>query len=174
MRRLKSLFLAMTLPLIQITINGCSAAPSALTPEPTVKCDRTTDVVLNGVSISKDRITRNSAGCIVSIDLSEMGMTDPECLSGIENYCLYLERLSLDHNNLADVNISYLAGCPSLEVLRINDNMLLNIDVSTLLTLPSLDQLHLNGNMIPECAEVCRFRKAKGTVSIWTDCSCGN
>ena len=110
-------------------------------------CDPDTPVVLNGDTIEEWRIERNDEGCVIRIDLSEMNISNPNCLSGIELY-FTLERLYLFSNNLTSIDLSPLISCINFEKLNLGDNQLTSIDLSLLAACTNLEVISLYANAL--------------------------
>ena len=111
-------------------------------------CDPLRPVVLNGDTISDDRIIRNEDGCVTIINLNGMSLTDTNCIDGIELYDSTLAVLSLFANNLADIDLSPLASCTNLKLLYLDDNTIFNIDLTPLATCVNLERLELEFNAL--------------------------
>ncbi len=103
-------------------------------------------VVLGGVAIPEDRVVRNTVGCVVSINLSEMGLSDSNCLEGLNEYSATLETLDLRWNSLTNIDISPLTNCDNLKMLRLSENRLAVIDLSPLAGCSHLWWLSLGDN----------------------------
>lgn len=162
-------------------------------------CDPDVPVVLNGDTIPEERIWRNASGCVIKIDLSNMSISDSNCLAGIEVWSRNLERLIIHWNDLTSINLSLLALCANLEWLDLSCNRLTNIDLTPLSScmnlwyldiyynnltsidltslwdLDSLEYLFLHRNYLDStsCAHVCDFIDEHPDCDVWTDCDCG-
>ncbi|RKZ30679.1 hypothetical protein DRQ33_07685, partial [bacterium] len=112
-----------------------------------IECDSTAPVVLNGDTIPEWRITRDTTGCVIEIDLSEMSISDPNCLSGIELYPT-LQVLDLGDNNLTSIDLSPLSSCTNLLNLKLDNNNLTSIDLAPLASCTNLQRLYLYNNQL--------------------------
>ncbi len=115
-----------------------------------IECDSTEPVVLNGITIPEDRIARNSYGCVIGIDLSDMDISEPNCLNGIENYSATLETLKISHNDLENLNLSQFSDCKNLIELNVSYNNLTSIDLSPLSNCRNLKRIILFQNQLTE------------------------
>ncbi|RKZ33131.1 hypothetical protein DRQ33_04725 [bacterium] len=95
------------------------------------ECDSTAAVVLDNHTIPEYRIQRDSMGCVIGLNLSSLDISDPDCLYGIEQYPL-LEILSLDWNNLTELDLCPLTHCQNLRLLSLYENRLVAIDLTPL------------------------------------------
>jgi len=111
-----------------------------------IECDSAAPVVLNGDTIPEDRIIRNAAGCVITIDLSYMDITDPNCIAGIEIYSATLKGLSINYNPLTSIDLSPLASCTNLDKFVLNNNQLTSIDLLPLTPCINLYWLLLDHN----------------------------
>ena len=161
-------------------------------------CDPDVPVVLNGDTIPEDIIWRDDEGCVTAIDLGGMGISDSNCLAGIELYstlgqlylyynnllsinlsplssCTELWFLALSNNNLTNINLTPLSSCTNLEWLSLWENQLTNIDLTSLCDMDSLEFLGLNDNPLDSasCAHVCDFIDEHPDCYVYTDCACG-
>jgi len=107
--------------------------------------DTTAPVVLNGDTIPEDRIVRDSAEYVIEIDLSNMGISDPNCLSGVELYS-ELQVLIIAYNNLTSVDLSPLSSCKEIRGIDIGHNILTSIDLSPLNSCTNLEALLVDHN----------------------------
>lgn len=117
------------------------------------RCDPDLPVVLNGVEISEAKVTRDLAGCVQKIDLRGMGLTDPQCLDGIDQYASGLEEVILlgragfgTDNAMASIDLTDLSKCKKLKKLDLRYLSLQSIDLTPLGQCPELTHLDLVGN----------------------------
>ncbi len=112
------------------------------------RCEPNTPVVLNGVTIPEDKITRTSGGCVTKIDLQYMSLANPNCLDGIDAHASSLQELSLYHNNLASVDLTDLERCKALKKLDLRYNGMQSVDLTPLGGCTSLELLTVVGNQL--------------------------
>ena len=159
-------------------------------------CDPMRPVVLNGDTIPEERIYRYTTGCVSEMYLHEMGISDPNCLSGIEQYPT-LHWLSLQYNQLTSIDLLPLSSCPDLLILSLYGNQLTSIDLTPLSSctnfmwleltfnqLTSIDLspiwgldllgLYLDNNYLDStsCAHVCDYIDEHPSCDVLTDCDC--
>ncbi|MBN2542099.1 hypothetical protein JXI42_04470 [bacterium] len=79
-------------------------------------------VILNEMTIPEDRITRAPNNDVTEIYLDRMGLTDPDCLYGIEEYKQTLTLLSLFDNLLTSLDVTPLYSLNNLEYLYLHEN----------------------------------------------------
>jgi len=112
-----------------------------------MECDPTEPVILNGDTIPESRITRNELGCVTSIRLYYLEISDPNYLSGIEEYAVSLTSLTLHDCSIPlSIDLSPLASCTNLEKLYIDDNNLTSIDLSPIASCENLNTLNISYN----------------------------
>lgn len=111
-------------------------------------CDPGIPVVLNGDTIPESRILRNQVGCITRIDLRSYGITDSNCLSGLELYGAELETLFLFNNQLQHINLSPLTYCRKLRKFEVSMNRLESVDLLPLSNCRELIYLSFWANQI--------------------------
>ena len=114
-----------------------------------IECNPDIPVVLNGVTIPEGRITRNEAGCVISLLLGNMSIYNPTCLAGIETYSATLETLDLTLNQLTVIDLSPLSSCTNLLQLTLANNKLTSIDLSPLSSCINLEELCLGDYLSP-------------------------
>ena len=163
------------------------------------ECDLSIPVVLGGDTIPEFNITRNAYGCATRISLSQMEISDSNCLSGIETFGSTLLEFILEMNPFVNINLAPLSSCHRLELLDIAQCSITTIDVSPLSDCSRLEYLNLNGNNISQidlspleelpnlywfgidqnpldsltCEQVCVFIDSHPYMQIYSPCECG-
>ncbi|MCD6417330.1 leucine-rich repeat protein [bacterium] len=110
-----------------------------------LECDYDS-IVLGGITIPDDRVIRNTVGCVVALNLSEMGLSDSNCLEGLETYSAALETIDLRWNSLTTIDLSPLQECENLKTLKLSENQITHIDLSPLANCQNLWWLSLGNN----------------------------
>lgn len=113
-------------------------------------CDPGIPVVLNGDTIPESRISRNIDGCVTKLDLHGLGISDSNCLSGLELYGAELETLFLFNNQLQQINLSPLSYCRKLKKFEVTMNRLIGVNLSHLSSCKELMYLSFWMNQITQ------------------------
>jgi len=167
--------LFLVLALAAIMLAGCYSGSYGDPIEPIdPACDPDVPVVLNGDTIEEgSRVYRSDEGCVVGINMKDMGITNPNCLAGIEIYHT-LERLGIEWNRPPSINLTPLSLCTNLKRLGLEYNDMTSIDLTPLWELDSLNYLRLLYNNLDSasCAHVCDFIETHPDCHVSTDCDC--
>jgi len=156
-------------------------------------------VVVGSDTLSEERIMRDDSAKVIGINLSEMELSESDCLAGIEQYgsmlqyleiqrneldsidltpcesCPNLILLNVGLNKLIQIDLSPLSSCSNLEYLYLYDNQLTEVDISILWDLTALNHLYIYGNELDSttCDQICNFISEHPDCYVEHDCDCG-
>ena len=154
-------------------------------------------VVLNGIEIPEEKIVRDTSGNVSEIYLTNMGISDSNCLMGIENYAYALIKIEISGNPLTSLNLDSVSTCSQLKWLFLFNNQLESIDLTPVEHLGWLGIIYLSDNQLRHiilmplagsavhylylednpvdsilCAEICSFIAADSWCIVSHDCLC--
>jgi len=111
-------------------------------------CNPDIPVILNGDTISESIVHRDEYGCVQSINLMDLELTDPNCLHGIEEHSATLEELEVGQNLLPGLDLTPLGACPNLQWFDCYGNQIATLDLTPLASCTNLVQLGIDDNLL--------------------------
>jgi len=140
--------------------------PSGNDNEPV--CNPDEPVVLNETTIPESRVTRNSNGCVITLNLNGLGLFDSQCLLGLDNFSETLETLLVSDNNLDSIDLSPVSICTNLRTLNLSYNRFTEIDIYYLSYCSRLEKLYINENLFDQISlSDLSFCTNLKTLSLW-------